>query len=86
MTIYPVTEIVKKPIFPNGGNLYVGESAEITCEVENHELWQDKYEGTIAWQKNEEYIPLQSERYIIGKNSLKIISLEEGDSGNLQIQ
>ena len=71
MTIYPETVILQGT---DRYVKYVGEDIELPCEVQNHTIWQESYDGTISWQKSiqGESRPLSSARYIMENKALKI--------------
>ena len=83
MTIYPETEIINIKIEEN---LHVGEDTELSCEVHDHNLWKDEYNGTISWMKNNVALTtFNNTGYIIKNNSLRINNLGEDDSGSLRL-
>ena len=64
-------------------DIYIGENVKIQCMVENHEHWENVYNGSFSWKKNAEDIPIDS-RYVAAGNTLIIDNLVVNDEGNNQ--
>ena len=50
--------------------------------VENHEHWENVYNGSFSWKKNAEDIPVDP-RYETAGNTLIINNLVMNDEGNI---
>ena len=53
--------------------------------VENHEHWENVYNGSFSWKKNAEDIPVDP-RYETAGNTLIINNLVMNDEGNISME
>jgi hypothetical protein len=62
-------------VFPESLSLKLGANGEFTCLVEN-----DVFTSKLKWLKGETKLA-NNNKYVIEKNTLKILNVQSGDAG-----